>query len=123
MHYLDWLPCGIGIAVFILVIILLVIFIGLPLYLTARLLDEDEGLLKAFGTTILLVLAFVLTSWLGIIGLIIAIAVNLLIIKTVYETFWGKALAMWIVTIIMAVVIIVVVGLVIGLSILAYTGF
>lgn len=103
---LEYVICGIGILLFLLIVILLVVFIALPLYLTARLLDEDEGILKAFGTSILLVLAFVLTSGFGLIGFFIAVVVNLLIIKTVYETFWDRAIAMWIITIIIAIVIV-----------------
>lgn len=103
---MDYVICGIGILLFILIVILLVVFIALPLYITARLLDEDEGILKAFGTSVLLVLAFVLTSGFGLIGFFIAVVVNLLIIKTVYETFWDRAIAMWIITIIIAIVIV-----------------
>ena len=119
---MDYTICGVGIAIFVLVVLLLIVFVALPLYLTARLLDEDEGLLKAFGTTFLLILAFILTSWLGLIGLILAIAVNLLIIKSVYETTWGKAFVMWIVTIIMAVVIVVIVFTIAGVGYLMYVG-
>jgi len=116
---------GLEIAVIILLIILLFIFIALPLYVTARMLDEDKGLLVALGTTILLLISFsVCTSvftYLGfcLIGLVIAVLVNLLIIKMIYDTEWGKAFVMWIVAIIMAVVITVIVIFLVGLSILA----
>ena len=103
---MDYAICGIGILLFILIIVLLIIFIALPLYLTAKILDEDEGILKAFGTSILLVMAFVLTSGFGLIGFFIAVVVNLFIIKQVYETFWDRAVAMWIITIIIAIVIV-----------------
>ena len=116
---------GLEIAVIILLIILLLIFIALPLFFTAKLLDEDEGLLKALGTTILLLITFSACiagfTYLGlcIIGGIVAIIVNLLIIKVVYETDWGKAFVMWIVAIIMAIVItFVVVGLLVGVGVL-----
>jgi len=111
------------IVVLIILIILLFVFISLPLYFTTIVLDEDEGLLTAFGTTILLLISFsVCTSffaWLGIgiVGLIIAIVVNLLIIKIIYDTFWDKAFIMWIVTIIMVVVITVVFGFLVSVSI------
>lgn len=116
---------GLEIAVIILLIILLFIFIALPLYVTARMLDEDKGLLVAFGTTILLLISFsICTSvftYLGfcLIGFAIAVIVNLLIIKLVYDVEWGEAFIMWIVTIIMAVVITVIVVFLVGLSILA----
>jgi hypothetical protein len=103
---LDLEICGIGILLFLLIVVLLIVFIALPLYLTARLLDEDEGILKAFGASILCVLAFVLTSGFGLIGFFIAVVVNLFIIKQVYETFWDRAVAMWIITIIIAIVIV-----------------
>ncbi|UCE73785.1 MAG: hypothetical protein JSV56_12280 [Methanomassiliicoccales archaeon] len=119
---MDYAICGIAILIIVLLIILLLIFIALPLYLTARFLDEDEGLPKALGTTILLIISFAILSSLGWIGFIIAIIVNLFIIKAVYETSWGKALVMWIVTIIMAVVIAVIVIVLVGLSIWALMG-
>lgn len=112
-----------GIIVLIILIILLFVFISLPLYFTGIVLDEDEGLLTAFGTTILLLISFSVClsffSWLGIgiVGLIIAIVVNLLIIKVIYDTFWDKAFIMWIVTIIMVVVITVVFGFLVSVSI------
>jgi hypothetical protein len=106
MQYLDYEICGIGVLLFILIIVLLIVFIALPLYLTAKILDEDEGILKAFGTSVLLVMAFVLTSGFGLIGFFIAVVVNLFIIKQVYETFWDRAVAMWIITIIIAIVIV-----------------
>ena len=116
---------GLEIVGLIVLIILLFIFISLPLYFTARMLDEDEGLLTSFGTTILLLITFSACvsffAWLGIciVGLIIAIVVNLLIIKVIYDTFWDKALVMWIITIIMAVVISVIFMFLVGISILA----
>lgn len=116
---------GLEIAIIILVIILLLVFIALPLYFTAKLLEEDEGFLKALGTTILLIITFSVCisafTYLGlcIIGLIIAIIVNLLIIKVVYETDWGEAFVMWIVTIVMSFIItFVVVGLLVGVGVL-----
>lgn len=114
----------IGIAVIILLIVLLLIFIALPLYLTARILDEDEGFPKALLTTILLIVTFSLFVYFlpVCLGFLIAILVNLFIIKSVYETSWGKALVMWIVTLIVAIVITVVVIVVADLSILAFTG-
>jgi hypothetical protein len=102
----DMEICGIGILLFILIILLLIVFIALPLYLTAKILDEDEGILKAFGTSFLCVMAFVLTSGFGLIGFFVAVVVNLFIIKQVYETFWDRAVAMWIITIIIAIVIV-----------------
>lgn len=116
---------GLEIVGLIVLIILLFIFISLPLYLTARFLDEDEGLLTAFGTTILLLITFSacvsVFAWLGIciVGLIIAIVVNLLIIKVIYDTFWDKALLMWVITIIMALVISVIFLFLVGISIFA----
>ena len=111
-----------GVFVLIILIILLLIFIALPLYLTARVLDEDKGLLTALGTTILLIIAFfgclLLIPW-PLLGLIIAIIVNLLFIKVIYDTTWGKAFVMWIIAIIMAVVITVIVSVLAGLSLLA----
>lgn len=109
------------IIIWIVVIICLLIFIALPLYLTAKLIDEDKGLLKALGTTIILVITFLACLTLikiDYVNLIIAIFVNLIIIKVFYDTDWSRALVMWIVTIIMAVVIIIVVGLIFGLSLL-----
>lgn len=110
---------GLEILGLVVLIILLFVFIALPLYLTARFLDEDEGLLKALGTTLLLIISFsALVYFIPVcLGVIIAIIVNLLIIKLVYETTWGKALVMWIVTIVMFIVItVVVVGLLVGVG-------
>jgi len=114
---------GLEIVGLIVLIILLFIFISLPLYLTARFLDEDEGLLTAFGATILLLITFSacisVFTWLGIciVGLIIAIVVNLLIIKVIYDTFWDKACVMWVITIIMAIVITVIFAFLVSFSI------
>ncbi|UCE37273.1 MAG: hypothetical protein JSW00_17650 [Thermoplasmata archaeon] len=111
------------ITILILLIILLLIFIALPLYITARILDEDEGLLKALGTTILLIITFfgcLILIPIPIVGLIVAIIVNLLVIKVVYETDWGKAFVMWIVAIVMVFVIVFIVAVLVGLSILAF---
>jgi hypothetical protein len=123
MQYLDYEICGIGVLLFILIIVLLIVFIALPLYLTAKILDEDEGILKAFGTSILLVMAFVLTSGFGLIGFFIAVVVNLFIIKQVYETFWDRAVAMWIITIIIAIVIVTVILSIADLGHLLYDVF
>lgn len=112
-----------GIIMLIILIILLFVFISLPLYFTTIVLDEDEGLLTAFGTTILLLISFSVClsffSWLGIgiVGFLIAIGVNLLIIKVIYDTFWDKAFIMWIVTIIMIVVITIIFGFLVSVSI------
>lgn len=114
------MPIG-EIIIWILLVILLLIFIALPLYLTAKLVDEDEGLLKALATTIILVITFLGCLWIIPIpwlNLIIAIFINLLVIKVFYDTDWSRALVMWIVTIIMAVVILIVVGVIFGLSLL-----
>jgi hypothetical protein len=99
------------------------VFIALPLYLTARFLDEDKGLLAALGTTILLIITFlVCTALVPCLGLVLAVIVNLLLIKVIYDTTWGKALVMWIVAIIMAVVItVLVVLLMVGTIIFAMT--
>jgi hypothetical protein len=108
-----------GIVLLILLIILLLIFIALPLYFTARLLDEDEGLGKALGATILLIISFVVCliviPW-ALVGLIVAIIINLFIIKATYETDWGKAFVMWIVTIFMALLIFIIIPLVLGIG-------
>lgn len=122
---------GLDILVLVLLIILLLVFIALPLYFTARILDEDKGLLVALGTTILLLISFsICTSvftWLGfcLIGFVIAVVVNLLIIKVIYEVEWGQAFVMWIVTIIMAIVItVIVVGGIVGIAVLwDFSGF
>ena len=104
-----------------LLIMLLLMFIGLPLYLTARFLDEDEGMGPAIGTTILMVLTYVGILWFipfPPFNLLLAIIINLLLIKGTYDTSWGKALAMWVITIIMAVVILILMAILFGLSLL-----
>lgn len=110
---------ALDILVLILIIILLLVFIALPLYLTARLLDEDDGLLKALGTTVLMIITFFGClygiPW-PIINLIAAILVNLLAIKVIYDVPWDEALIMWVVAIIMFFVIIfVIVGILFGI--------
>ena len=114
---------ALGLTVLILLIILLFIFIALPLYLTARLLDEDKGLLTALGTTILLIITFIgCTALAPCLGLLLAIFLNLLIIKGMYGTSWGKAFVMWIITIIVAVLItVLVVFFVLGAFLFAFT--
>ncbi|MFQ5885422.1 MAG: hypothetical protein ACE5IO_10030 [Thermoplasmata archaeon] len=104
-----------------LVIIILLILVSLPLYLTARWLDEDRGFLRALGTTVLLILSFVLFLALvpiPILDLIIAIVINLMIIKYSYDTEWGKAFAMWIVAIVVAVLILFLIEFLLGLGLL-----
>jgi hypothetical protein len=111
-----------AIVLLILVIILLLIFISLPLFLTARWLDEDEGFGRALGTTILLIASFLLCLIfipIAIVNLIIAIIVNLVIIKYAYDCEWGKAFAMWIITIIVAVLLLILVEVLLGLGLLA----
>jgi len=111
-----------NILLLILVIILLLIFISLPLYLTARWLGEEEGFLRAVGTTILLIMSFLFCLILipyPIVGLIIAIIINLVIIKYAYDTTWGKAFAMWIITILIAILLLLLVEFVWGLGLLA----
>jgi len=110
------------IVMLILIFILLLIFISLPLFLTARWLDEDKGFPRALGTTILLIASFMLCLMFipptYLINLIIAIIINLVIIKYVYDTEWGKAFAMWIVTIVVAVLILILIGFLFGASLL-----
>jgi hypothetical protein len=98
----------------------MLIFIALPLNLTARLLDEDDSWFTALGTTLLLIVTFFgcmyIIPW-GIINLIVAIFVNLLIIKVIYDIFWDEAFVMWIVAIIMFFVILfVIVGIFMGIG-------
>lgn len=108
----------------ILVIVILLILVSLPLYLTARWLDEDKGFLRALGTTVLLILSFVLFLALipiPILNLVIAIIINLLIIKYSYDTEWGKAFAMWIVAIVVAVLILFLIEFLLGLGLFVLT--
>ncbi|UCD92631.1 MAG: hypothetical protein JSV43_01530 [Methanobacteriota archaeon] len=108
----------------ILVIVILLIVVSLPLYITARWLDEDRGFLRALGTTLLLIISFVLFLLIipyAIINLIIAIIINLLIIKYAYDTDWGKAFAMWIVAIVVAVLILILIEFLLGLGLLVLT--
>lgn len=112
-----------GILVLILIIILLLIFISLPLYLTARWLDEEEGFLRAVGTTILLIMSFLFCLFLipyPIVDLIIAIIINLVIIKYAYNTEWGKAFAMWIITVLVAVIMLLILEFVLNLGLLVF---
>ena len=90
----------------LLLIVFMIIFIALPLWITTRLMDEDEGILRAFGTTVLLVITFMVCLIfipINILDLLVAIVVNLFIIKAVYDTDWGKAFIMWVITIIVTV--------------------
>jgi hypothetical protein len=113
---------ALDIVILALLIILLLIFVALPLYITARVLDEDRGILAALGTTILLIITFfgclILVPF-PFIGLLVAILVNLLLIKVIYDTTWGKAFVIWLVAIIMAIIIIILVAIIAGLSIMA----
>lgn len=106
----------------VVIIILLLIFISLPLFLTARWLDEEEGFGRAMGTTILLVASFVLClvfiPW-GIVALVVAVVINLVIVKYSYDTDWGKAFALWIVTIVVAVILLLIVEIIIGVGLLS----
>jgi hypothetical protein len=52
----------------------------------------------------------------ALVGLIVAIIINLFIIKATYETDWGKAFVMWIVTIIMALLIFVLIPILLGVG-------
>jgi len=112
---------GLDLLALVIVIVLLLIFISLPLKITAGMLDEDPSLSKALIATILLIISFfgVLALIPGCFGLMLAIFVNLLFIKVIYDTDWGKSFAMWLVAIIMAVVILVIMGLLLGATILA----
>jgi hypothetical protein len=109
----------------ILVIILMLIFISLPLFLTARWLGEEEGFLRALGVTILLIASFLLCLIFipnyYFIDLIVAILINLVIIKYAYDTEWGKAFAMWIITIVIAIIILIIIGIVTPLVLLSFT--
>jgi hypothetical protein len=101
-------------------IVLLLIFVTLPLNLAARMLYEDDELIKAFGTTILLIITYVgcleiFSSW-PIMGLLIAFIISLVLIKEIYDTTWGSAVMMWIVAIIMVIVITVVVAIALSVT-------
>ncbi len=105
-----------------LVIVILLIVISLPLYLTARWLDEDKGFIWAFVTTILLIVSFVVFLALipvPVLDLIMAVIVNLAIIKVSYDTYWGKTLIMWIMTVVIAVVMLIIIEFILGLGLLA----
>ena len=113
---------ALGIVVLVLLIILLLIFVALPLYITGRFLDVDKGILTALGTTILLIITFIgclILVPFPIIGLLVAIFVNLLLIKVIYDISWGEAFVMWIVAIIMAIIIFALVFIISGIGLLA----
>jgi hypothetical protein len=119
---MDWTDI-MSIVWLIVIIILLLIFISLPLYLTARWLDEDEGFGRAVGTTILMVASLVLCLLfipIAILNLVIAVIINLVIVKYSYDTDWGKAFAMWIVTVIVAVILLLIIAFVLGFALLSF---
>lgn len=109
------------IGLLILVIILLIVFITLPLNLAARMLYEDDELIKAFGTTVLMVLTYVgciyIIQW-DLVAILIAFLISLVLIKEIYDTTWASAVVMWIVAIIMAIVITVIAAIFIGVTLI-----
>jgi hypothetical protein len=105
----------------ILIFVIMMIVVSLPLYLTARWLDEDKGFLWALGVTVLLLIAFVLCLALipvAILNLLVAVFACLLVIKVSYDTYWGKTLAMAIVAVVIAVVMFFIIGFILGLGLL-----
>ena len=103
-----------------LLIIFWLVFISMPLNIAARILDEDHSLIRAIWTTMMLVCTFVIiTAFIRIpvLALTIAILVHLMILKSVYETDWGEALAMWALALIIAVVIFVFLSVLFGIDI------
>lgn len=105
----------VAIGLIILAIVLLLIFITLPLNLAARMLYEDDELIKAFGTTILIVITYVgclytISDW-PLVAILVAFLISLVLIKEIYDTTWSSAVLMWIVAIIMAIVITVLVDI------------
>lgn len=109
------------ILILIVAIVLLLIFITLPLNLAARLLYEDDELIKSFGTTILIVITYI--GCLAVISppilaILIAFIISLVLIKEIYDTTWSSAVMMWLVAIIMAIVITVIVRAIFGLTLM-----
>ena len=112
---------GLGIVVYIVLIILLLIFIALPLNLAARMLNEDDELIKALGTTILLIIILLGCLELlpgPLVGLLVAFILHLALIKLIYDTTWGTAVVMWIVAIVMAIVISIIITVVFGVALI-----
>lgn len=111
----------VDIGLLILVIVLLLVFITLPLNLAARMLYEDDEWIKAFGTTVLIVLTYVgciyIIPW-DTVAILIAFLISLVLIKEIYDTTWGSAVVMWIVAIIMAIVITVIAAIFLGVTLI-----
>ena len=107
------------IVILIVAIILLLIFITLPLNLAARMLYEDDELIKAFGTAVLFVIAYVgCLAFISppVLAILIAFIITLVLIKEIYDTTWSSAVMMWLVVIIMAIVITVIVAAIFGVE-------
>jgi len=87
---------------------------------------KDASFGKAFwtaiATTILLILVNAIFMFLniasgGLIGLLLSVLVMIWVIKSIFNTGWGKAIVAWIMSIIGVVIATVIVAAVLGLSI------
>ncbi|AIF68618.1 hypothetical protein PAP_00875 [Palaeococcus pacificus DY20341] len=81
---------------------------------------EDATFGKAFIATLGgLIISAILGSIIPIIGGILGLAAYLWIVKTVFNTDWGKAVIAWLFAIVIAIVLMVIIGIIVGISVMA----
>jgi len=95
-------------------------FHAIALWLAAKMVEEDKGFKHAFATSIVTIIVGTLCMFIPIpiLNLLIAIIAELLIIKVFYDTSWGKAIFIWIISVIVLLVIVfVLLFLVFGITV------
>ncbi|ADT84735.1 hypothetical protein [Thermococcus barophilus] len=81
---------------------------------------EDASFGKAFIATLGgLIVSAILGSIVPVIGGLLGLIAFLWIVKTVFNTDWGKAVIAWLFAIVIAIILMVIIMIVVGLSVMA----
>jgi|Deesub1362B_J571_1020462.scaffolds.fasta_scaffold00031_95 hypothetical protein len=81
---------------------------------------EDASFGKAFIATLVgMLLSGILGNIIPVIGGLIGLIAFLWVVKTVFNTNWGKAVIAWLFAIVVAFVLMIIVGIIVGLSLIA----
>jgi len=109
--------------IILIVLVLAAIFHAISLWLAAKVVGEDKGFKVAFATSIagMIVGGLCMLIPIPILNLLIAIVAQLFIIKAFYDTSWGNAAFMWIISVIIQVVVVfIILFLVFGAAFVAF---
>lgn len=119
----DLIALAISLVVGIIILSPLLWLVGRWLVGKEKAKFTDAILIIVIGTVVNAILGWVLTGWLGFIGLIIMLIVWLYLIKHFFDCGWLKALLIAIIFVIIFVVIAIILGIVLALIGLAFSIF